>query len=99
MWPEVLVLQRKVVMVINGTCDCARDARSVRAVARGIEMLDLATQNHFHFHELHFRGGCLVNKSELVDRVANATGVAKRTAESAVDAVLDAIVETTRAGG
>lgn len=40
-----------------------------------------------------------MNKSELVDRVANATGVAKRTAESAVDAVLDAIVETTRAGG
>ena len=40
-----------------------------------------------------------MNRSELVDRVANAASVDKRKAEAAVDAVVDAIVETTRAGG
>ena len=40
-----------------------------------------------------------MNRSELVDRVANAAAVDKRKAEAAVDAVVDAIVETTRAGG
>jgi len=39
-----------------------------------------------------------VNKSGLVDRVANAAGVDKRKAELAVDALLQAIVDSTRAG-
>jgi DNA-binding protein HU-beta len=40
----------------------------------------------------------LVNKSGLVDRVANAAAVDKRKAEAAVDALIEAIVESTRAG-
>jgi DNA-binding protein HU-beta len=40
----------------------------------------------------------LVNKSGLVDRVANAAGVDKRKAEAAVDALVEAIVESTRSG-
>ena len=39
-----------------------------------------------------------MNKSGLVDRVANAAGVDKRKAELAVDALLGAIVDSTRAG-
>jgi DNA-binding protein HU-beta len=40
----------------------------------------------------------LVNKSGLVDTVANAADVDKRTAETAVDALIGAIMDSTRAG-
>ena len=40
-----------------------------------------------------------MNKSELVDRVASAADVDKRKAAAAVDAIVQSIVETTRAGG
>jgi DNA-binding protein HU-beta len=40
-----------------------------------------------------------VNKSELVDVVANAAGIDKRSAEAAVEAMVRSIVETTRSGG
>jgi DNA-binding protein HU-beta len=40
----------------------------------------------------------LVNKSELVDRVAGATDVDKRAAERAVDAIFDAVVSETKSG-
>ena len=39
-----------------------------------------------------------MNKNELVDRVASAADVDKRTAERAVDAVVEAVIETTSAG-
>jgi DNA-binding protein HU-beta len=40
-----------------------------------------------------------LNKSELVDVVANAAGVDKRKAEAAVDAIVGAVIDTTRSGG
>jgi DNA-binding protein HU-beta len=40
-----------------------------------------------------------VNKSELVDKVASAADVDKRKAAAAVDAIVQSIMETTRAGG
>lgn len=39
-----------------------------------------------------------MNKSGLVERVADAAGIDKRRAEAAVDALLETIVESTRAG-
>ena len=39
-----------------------------------------------------------MNKSGLVDTVANAADVDKRTAETAVDALIGAIMDSTRAG-
>ena len=40
-----------------------------------------------------------MNKSELVDKVASAADVDKRKAAAAVDAIVQSIMETTRAGG
>ena len=39
-----------------------------------------------------------MNKSELVDRVASAADVDRRKAEAAVDAMVDAVIESTRSG-
>ena len=39
-----------------------------------------------------------MNKSELVDEVANKTGLEKRQAESAVSVFLDAVMAETKAG-
>jgi DNA-binding protein HU-beta len=47
--------------------------------------------------KLHTRR-VLVNKSGLVDTVASAASVDKRTAEAAVDAIVEAIVDCTRSG-
>jgi DNA-binding protein HU-beta len=41
---------------------------------------------------------CL-NRSELVDKVANAASVDKRRAEIAVDTIVNTIIDTTRSGG
>ncbi len=37
-------------------------------------------------------------KSDLVQKVANKTGLPKKTAAQALDAVMDAVVETLKAG-
>ena len=39
-----------------------------------------------------------MNRSELVERVAAATGLERKQADAAVDAVLDAVMSETRAG-
>ena len=39
-----------------------------------------------------------MNRSELVERVASATGLERKQADAAVDAVLDAVMAETRAG-
>lgn len=39
-----------------------------------------------------------MNKTELVDQVAAATGFAKKDAETAVEATLDAVVEAIKGG-
>ena len=40
-----------------------------------------------------------MNKAELVDHVASATGFAKKDAEAAVEATLDAVVTAIKGGG
>jgi DNA-binding protein HU-beta len=40
-----------------------------------------------------------VTKSEFIDKVASKSGLSKKDAASAVDAVLDSIQETLRGGG
>src|SRR5436305_14691445 len=43
-------------------------------------------------------GGSIVNRAELIDAIRNRLGVEKRTAENAVDAVLDTIQRAVAQG-
>src|SRR3954469_9152709 len=63
------------------------------------EMLDLAAQNLFDYGQLpQTRQEVAVNKSELVDQVVGSTGLEKRQAESAVTAVIDAVIAEAKSG-
>ncbi len=62
-------------------------------------MLDLTRQKLFHGR--HFPKGnqeVAVNKSELVEAVAERSGIDKRQAEAAVGAFVDAVMDATRSG-
>jgi DNA-binding protein HU-beta len=62
-------------------------------------MLDLRDETLFDF-SLYFPNspGGGVNKAELVDAVREAAGLERRQAESAVEAVMDAIVSSVKGG-
>jgi nucleoid DNA-binding protein len=61
-------------------------------------MLDLRHGILFHLCNFPNLQGGGVNKSELIDHVANAASINKRSATAAVDAMLDNIVATVKAG-
>jgi DNA-binding protein HU-beta len=91
------VLQGKVVIVISAPLR-ERGARTIRVLTRAaLKCLTSQRKTIFISVELHTRR-VLVNKSGLVDRVASAASVDKRTAEAAVDAIVDSIMECARSG-
>ena len=62
-------------------------------------MLDLTLKNLLYIRELpQQRQEVAVNRTELVDAVAGKTGLDKKTAEAAVSAVTDSVMNETRAG-
>lgn len=62
-------------------------------------MLDLDLQNLFDCgRNFPKRQEVAVNRTELVDKVASATGLDKHHAEAAVKAVIDTVVAETRSG-
>ena len=61
-------------------------------------MLDLARAFLKHLQGTSLSQEVAVNKSELVDHVRDAAGLDRRTAEAAVNAVVDAVMSDVRAG-
>ena len=61
-------------------------------------MLDPAAQTLFDGTQFPNRKKVAVNRSELVDAVADAAGLEKRQAEAAVSAVIDTVMSEARSG-
>ena len=61
-------------------------------------MLDPAAQTLFDGTQFSNRKKVAVNRSELVDAVADAAGLEKRQAEAAVSAVIDTVMSEARSG-
>lgn len=61
-------------------------------------MLDLRAQTLFDFRDPKTHQEVAVNRSELVESVATATGLEKKKADAAVSAMFDAVMAETKAG-
>src|SRR3954467_8126028 len=61
-------------------------------------MLDLGVEKLFDCTQFPDGKKVAVNRSELVDAVADAAGIEKRQAEAAVSSFVDAVVAETKAG-
>ncbi len=62
-------------------------------------MLDLSQQNLFHCHNFpNFPTEAAVNKGDLVEAVSDRAGLDKRSAEAALNAFFESVMEAVTAG-